>query len=240
MQSSAVRALCSCLFVISACARPILEEPGDSEGDAEVVDASAAMPDAAAEAGAIPPDAQAPTPDSSQPCSDGDGDGDEHCDGADNCPAVSNPDQADGDRDGVGDVCETAAPVTCDGAATIPVSVQAGDATFSNVAVNGSMGLVNVGKGASFQVKLDFSFNDCAVTAQPRYVNMGVEGQARRCFLQAAHTCNASGDGNTSITLEAPSAPGLHYVVARGVQTITFTCSETVAGPVRIAAICVQ
>jgi hypothetical protein len=34
-------------------------------------------------------------------------DGDEIADATDNCPAVSNPDQADADRDKVGDACDT-------------------------------------------------------------------------------------------------------------------------------------
>jgi len=39
----------------------------------------------------------------------GDGDGDGHLDGADNCPARHNPDQADADGDGIGDVCDNCA-----------------------------------------------------------------------------------------------------------------------------------
>jgi hypothetical protein len=37
-----------------------------------------------------------------------DSDGDGFSDGADNCPAVSNPNQADADLDGVGDACDAA------------------------------------------------------------------------------------------------------------------------------------
>jgi Thrombospondin type 3 repeat len=35
-----------------------------------------------------------------------DADGDGHSDATDNCPALANPDQADGDADGRGDVCD--------------------------------------------------------------------------------------------------------------------------------------
>jgi len=41
-------------------------------------------------------------------CIDLDDDGDGVNDAADNCPAVYNPDQVDGDRDGIGDLCDAA------------------------------------------------------------------------------------------------------------------------------------
>jgi hypothetical protein len=44
-------------------------------------------------------------------CIDSDGDG--VCDNVDNCPSVPNPDQADSNRNGIGDVCEPP-PATCD------------------------------------------------------------------------------------------------------------------------------
>jgi len=39
-------------------------------------------------------------------CEDGDDDGDAVCDAADNCPAASNPDQANGDDDPYGNACD--------------------------------------------------------------------------------------------------------------------------------------
>jgi hypothetical protein len=47
------------------------------------------------------------------PCSDegGDTDGDGICDDVDNCPLVANPDQANGDGDGVGDACDQPAVI---------------------------------------------------------------------------------------------------------------------------------
>lgn len=46
-------------------------------------------------------------------CNDGDGDG--ICDGADNCPAVSNPGQEDADFNGTGDACEGGGLLDTDG-----------------------------------------------------------------------------------------------------------------------------
>ena len=55
---------------------------------------------------------QTPSPTPTDPCAElgGDTDGDGVCDKTDNCPLVSNPDQADSDNDGIGDACEP--PVT--------------------------------------------------------------------------------------------------------------------------------
>ncbi|RKX26933.1 MAG: hypothetical protein DRP47_07425 [Candidatus Zixiibacteriota bacterium] len=44
-----------------------------------------------------------------------DGDGDEICDVGDNCPFINNPDQADADNDGIGDVCDECTDTDGDG-----------------------------------------------------------------------------------------------------------------------------
>jgi hypothetical protein len=228
------------LCCFAACARPDLE-PLDPSDDGGVEDAGAPQPEAGADVGTTQPDARQPEVDAGQACSDVDDDG--HCDDADNCPTNSNADQADADRDGLGDACETSEPVTCDGAESVPASVRAGDATLSSVRVNGDSGLVNVGKGAAFQVSLNFAFGSCTYPGQQRYINAGVEGADRRCFPLIDQTCLASGDdgsGSSTIMLQAPTSAGLHYVVARGVQPVQFLCADGVAGPLRIAAICVQ
>lgn len=55
------------------------------------------------------------------PCSDADGDG--VCDAVDNCPSVSNPDQADSDGDGSGDACTPPLSLEWD---TLPPSLMTG------------------------------------------------------------------------------------------------------------------
>jgi hypothetical protein len=56
-----------------------------------------------------------PLPNPPDVCADlgGDTDGDGVCDKVDNCPLVSNPDQIDTDKDGIGDACETTDPEGC-------------------------------------------------------------------------------------------------------------------------------
>ena len=233
---STVRTLCLCLVISASCARPILERPDESEGadaaPAPTVDAGEVSEPSDPDAGAEPGE------DSSQPCSDRDGD--QLCDDVDNCPAASNPDQADSDRNGVGDACDTLEPVACNEAAAVPATVAAGEASFSNIKLNGAGQLLAVQKGASFQVQLDFEFGSCTYPVQQRYLNIGFEGADRKCFPLVDYACPASGVGSTSITLQAPRSAGLHYVVARGVQPVQFVCSDAVSGPVRIAAICVE
>jgi hypothetical protein len=63
------------------------------------------------------------------PCASqgGDADGDGVCDDVDNCPAAANPDQADADADGIGDVCDApddpCATDTTPPVLTVPASI---------------------------------------------------------------------------------------------------------------------
>ena len=71
----------------------------------------------------------------------GDGDGDGVCDPSDNCPAIANPDQADGDTDATGDACD---PCTNPASLTEPLlqvrklDTPAGD---DRLTVRGAIGL---------------------------------------------------------------------------------------------------
>lgn len=230
------------LLTVTGCARAVLPIDLDPEID-EPAEPDAGEP---ADGGGVDsmtpdqPDAQQSDAQQSDAAGCADGDDDGVCDDDDNCPAVANADQADADRDGVGDACDDAGPVSCDGAAAIPATITAGDAKLRNVRVNGSSGVVDVQRGASLQVQLDFEFGDACYPAQPRYLNAGIEGGNRRCNQLDGHSCGESESGSTTITVTAPSSAGLHYVVARGVQPVQFVCSDNVSGPVRIAAICVQ
>lgn len=232
-----LRALSSALL-LTACAREALEPPQGGNDDAASLDAAAEEEAGPDDADATPSDAGQP-PDSGQACSDADND--QHCDDIDNCPSDSNPDQADADGDGVGDACQPEA-VMCDQPEALPESVRAGDATLRNVRINGSTELIDVNRGATFQLQLDFEFGSCTYPSQQRYINAGIEGAARSCFSLPLYTCGVSEEtsGSTTITLQAPATPGTHYVVARGVQPVQFLCSDNVAGAIRVAAVCVK
>lgn len=213
-----------------ACERPALDERPD---DAQVEDdAGDAKVTGSHEAGSS---------DGKVECSDGDADG--VCDPDDNCPGSKNADQADADGDGQGDVCDQPVQSDCSGAEVVPDSVSgAGEATFSNVRVNGATGLVSIAPGAQLMVAVDYSLAACPVgfsVLEPRTITFGLDGQGSgTCTTLLEVTCAVQANADTTFILAAPSEKGLHYIVAAGGHGIS--CSKSLAQAKRIAAICVQ
>lgn len=231
-------ALWSC-GLAGGCAREILpleqlsassdddaEPPDGEDAGMTAPDGSEGTPDSAQGT----PDAAHSTPDAS--CADGDHDG--VCDAQDNCPTTSNPNQADANKDGVGDGCTTA----CNFDALMQ-SVRAGDGTLSQISINGGGNTASVKAGATINVSGHYEFDECSIveTAQMRFVVDGFEGGQASCG-RLPTACPLPGSGMGSFTLTAPSKSGPYYIVAKGVQA--YTCSESLTGTQRIAAICVQ
>lgn len=233
---SPLRAMALALLLPTACARPIIDEPEREE------DAGVAEPVADAEApkdsGNGERDAQA-LPDA-EGCSNLDADG--VCDAQDNCPSVSNSNQADADGDGLGDACDQAEPTCAPEPVTTPVT--GGSATFENVRVNGNMSPVTVSKGGGLDINLEYSLGFCPITlaGRPRHITVGIEGeQDGNCQLLLEIVCPVSVSTTpltTPLRITAPQTSGVSYIVASGNDGIS--CDSSLSGAKRIAAICVQ
>jgi hypothetical protein len=236
------------LVLSGACARPVVDE--DQQDAAQnVVDGQ--LPDEDAEPPLPTPDAGSGEPDAGrvEPAEAGendaacvDADRDLVCDAEDNCPDAVNPDQADTDADGKGNVCdvEQEAGVGCS-AEPVPASVMSGDAVISGVRVNGSESPARVSKGQSLSVSLTYAFSSCSfpIPGQPRFLLVGLEGQsAGECRPLIEVPCPTAVTASTTISITAPSRSGPAYVLVAGRQG--FTCSESLSDAKRVAALCVE
>lgn len=205
-------------------------------------DADDPAPDAGLESDAsfVQPE-EAGEPDAN--CADRDEDG--VCDADDNCPDASNSGQADADGDGVGDACEMtqvdAGTVACQ-AETLPASVKAGEATISNVRVNGGGTSAKVSKGQRVSVSFDYAFEMCSVimTAQLQSVVVGLEGQSMGTCMSNALPCPAAATGTNTISIEAPNRSGMVYVVLAGRHHYPSADCDSLSGAQRLAVLCVE
>ncbi len=247
------------LLALSACARPIVEgEPFIAEPE-EPEAGEQALPDTGPpselDAGHRPPsvldtgapdepthDAAAPMLDAEQPCADADHDS--VCDDSDNCPDIANTNQADADRDGEGDACESdsgPAPSACNVEA-VPAMVMAGDGALSNVRVNGMTSPVSVRKGQRLSVTIGYTFEECGLIplpGQPRFMTIGLEGAREgNCQILIDVPCPARASSEVTMMIDAPATAGPAYVVALGRQG--FVCSDSLNNARRVAALCVE
>lgn len=235
------------LVGLGACARPTVEEEAriasDGGADVDVSDADSEEPDV----GGDEPD-PIDEPDASVPVEAGcaDRDHDTVCDAQDNCPDVANTNQADADKNGVGDACSPVGedsgmqqPSACN-AETVPASAVAGDATLSNVRVNGMSSPAIVKKGQQLSVSLSYGFGACALPIpQPRFLVIGIEGSGSgECRILIEVPCPTEVNASTTMMVEAPNRTGPAYVVMLGRQG--FSCSDALSGAKRVAALCVE
>lgn len=234
----------------SACARPVVEpddlDAGDAalEGPDDDADSPEPLPDTGVGPG--PADGGVDPVDTGEPeagCADRDGDG--VCDAADNCPDVANATQADADEDGRGDACddagEDAAVVPCN-ADALPASVKAGDATISDVRVNGGGAMATVRKGQRVNVSFNYAFDMCsfAMTAQLQSVVIGLEGESTGMCSAMAAPCPLPGNGSATLGVTAPSRAGLVYVLMAGRHHYPSSGCDSLSGAPRVAALCVE
>lgn len=234
---------------LSACARPVVEEETHWSPDGGT---DAALPDG--EEPALEPEAgeEEPEPveenDGSVPVEAGcaDRDHDTVCDAQDNCPDVANTNQADADKNGVGDACSQVGqdsgtqPSACN-AEAVPASVTAGDATLSNVRVNGMSSPASVTKGQRVTLSINYAFGACSlpIPGQPRFLVFGIEGAtAGECRPLIEVPCPTEVNASTTLTVDAPNRSGAAYVVMLGRQG--FSCSDSLSGAKRVAALCVE
>jgi hypothetical protein len=225
------------------CARPSLPEGVD--GPVEAVDAgrdaaSAVIQERDAEVlESVEDAAPSPEPDASCP----DRDGDSVCDQADNCPDDANRNQADADADGIGDVCSTTV-INCEGE-QLDTGSLGNNATLARVSINGqSRTLASVKAGSSVTINLFLTFDDCGTFAFPQ-VFLGFATDEVEC--KPAGFCSTSFTVPLGIdfTFDAPTEPGLHYLLAGISQSMT-SCNPGTTRPdagsaaaKRIAALCV-
>lgn len=217
---------------ITACARETLA-PEQLDGPATSEDASAdgtVEPQIMPEGGTTPPDGQT--------CSDGDTDGDGVCNGQDNCPEVANPLQN-------ASACSGQPPAGCANA-TLPGSTVRVDVfTIKNVKVGGVSNDQVIPAEPGAQLQLEVSAN-CIIGAGlflPATVTAGFDGASTGQCQELgcpSFSINPNATGTVTLTITAPSTPGLHYIKAIPHQEIPSQCTVSLDEAKSIAAICVK
>lgn len=168
-----------------------------------------------------------------------DGDADAVCDDDDNCPDVANPDQADGDDDGLGDACSP-----CGTPPTFPMTVgpsselSIGKASFASGGT-----FAYVAPGASFTVSFSWQANFCECPGCVTQGMIGITDQLPgQCFYDRGSDANCKDwHDQATLTFVAPTEPGLYTL--RAARTWEYGCEpgKFQGDPaLEFAAICVH
>jgi hypothetical protein len=173
----------------------------------------------------------------SEPCPDRDLDS--VCDAIDNCADKPNPDQADTDKDGVGDVCDAACV-----ADPMAPTIDTARVTLTNIQVNGAGQVAEVAPDATLQITLDYMLSACTPGQFTLFHQLVVgfsDSTAPGCMVD--RVC-APLSGSGQMELKAPSAPGTYYIAYDVSQAQSCTDQWVTSTPPeaarRIAAICVR
>lgn len=172
-----------------------------------------------------------------------DADTDTHCDDVDNCPKDANVDQADGDRDGLGDVCD---PCLHDGPNPPTYAASVGpikEITISDASLDGLGNFITVTPGATVSVAYHWAVNFCECSGCVTQGMVGIVGHPPgQCFYNAGKDMNCmTQEGDVVQDFVAPTEPGVHPI--RAIRTYEYACTTDLPledPSVEFAALCVN
>ncbi len=130
-------------------------------------------------------------------CIGGDSDGDGICNATDNCPNDANPNQADADGDGIGDVCDTGGGNggTCNDVTAVGTN---GQVTISNIATAAKVEIAGPSTGWALQLVCngDCQSEEIVNNLQAGNYSVKIQTFSPYCYAQIDLPVSGGGGGN--------------------------------------------